>query len=44
MIEKMDYNQRLKEYEKEKQHLLNSKLSCKEYEVAIRKLADKWKI
>lgn len=40
----MTYNDRLREYEREKRKLQAAGLSWKEYEIAIRKLADKWRI
>ena len=40
----MDYNDRLREYEREKRKLQAAGLSWKEYEIAIRKRADKWRI
>lgn len=40
----MKYEDRLREYEKEKAKLRMQPLSDKEYEQAIKKLADKWRI
>ena len=40
----MSYTERLKCYEEEKRQLQNTNLTVKEYEKAIKKLADKWKI
>lgn len=40
----MNYNDRLREYEREKRKLQAAGLSWKEYEIAIRKLADKLRI
>lgn len=40
----MSYNDRLKEYEKEKKKLLNAGLSASEYQKAIIALARKWRV
>jgi hypothetical protein len=40
----MSYNDRLREYEREKAKLRLQPLTDKEYEQAIRRLADKWRI
>lgn len=40
----MCYEERLRRYEQEKTKLRMQPLTDKEYEAAIRKLADKWKI
>lgn len=40
----MTYNERLHKYEQEKAKLQLQNLTEKEYELAIRKLANKWKI
>ncbi len=40
----MSYYDRLREYEKEKAKLRMQPLTEREYEQAIRKLADKWRI
>ena len=42
--ENMSYNERLKCYEEEKRLLRKTNLNGKEYEKAVKKLADKWKI
>ena len=40
----MSYYDRLKKYEQEKQELMKKKLTCIEYEKAIRELAKKLKV
>lgn len=40
----MNYDDRLREYEKEKKKLMSSGLSAREYELAIIALARKWRI
>ncbi len=40
----MTYDDRLREYEREKAKLRMQPLTDREYEIAIRKLADKWRI
>lgn len=40
----MKYDDRLREYEREKAKLRMQPLTDKEYEQAIRRLADKWRI
>jgi hypothetical protein len=40
----MCYEDRLREYEKEKRKLMSKGLSAREYEQAIRLLAKKWRI
>lgn len=40
----MCYEDRLREYEKEKRKLMSMGLSAREYEQAIRLLAEKWRI
>lgn len=40
----MSYQDRLARYEQEKKKLQNQNLSYSEYEIAIIKLADKWRI
>ena len=40
----MTYNERLYKYEQEKAKLRMQPLSDKEYQIAIKKLADKWRI
>ena len=40
----MSYNDRLREYEKEKKKLLNSGISAAEYQKAIIALAKKWRV
>ena len=40
----MSYYDRLREYEKEKAKLRMQPMTDKEYEQAIRRLADKWRI
>lgn len=43
-VEKMSYQERLKEFEREKQNLLSKGLSIEQYEKAIRQLAKKWRV
>lgn len=40
----MSYNDRLREYEKEKRKLMSAGLSASEYQKAIIALARKWRI
>ncbi len=40
----MTYYERLREYEREKAKLRMQPLTDRDYEIAIRKLADKWRI
>ena len=40
----MSYNDRLREYEKEKKKLMSSGISAAEYEKAIIALAKKWRV
>lgn len=40
----MDYYDRLRRYEQEKAKLRMQNLTDKEYEIAIKRLADKWRI
>lgn len=40
----MSYTERLRQYEQEKAKLRMQPLTEKEYEQAIKKLADKWRI
>ena len=44
IMKRMCYQDRLHEYEKEKTKLRMSNLSDRDYEIAIKKLADKWRI
>lgn len=40
----MTYSERLRRYEAEKRQLCVANMKAKDYERAIRKLADKWRI
>lgn len=40
----MTYTERLKRYEEEKKKLMSMGLSAREYEQAIRLLAEKWRV
>lgn len=40
----MSYQERLHKYEQEKAKLRMQPLSDKEYQIAIKKLADKWRV
>lgn len=40
----MSYDERLRRYEEEKRKLMNSGISAREYEQAIRLLAEKWRV
>ena len=40
----LSYEERLHFYERDKRRLQNANLTAREYELAIRKLADKWRI
>lgn len=40
----MPYSERLRCYEAEKRQLCAANMNAKEYERAIRKLADKWRV
>ena len=43
-MRKMSYEERLREYEKEKAMLRFKNLSYEEYEREIRRIADKWRV
>ena len=40
----MSYEQRLREYTREKQEILSKGLTFKQYEIEIKRLAKKWRI
>lgn len=43
-IDNMSYEERLRHYETEKRQLWSTNLTVRDYEKALKKLAEKWKI